>query len=53
MTDMFIEKSNRTWFITVGGVIYRFTTVYEEIEELIEEIIDELGLDVEDLYIHE
>ncbi len=45
MIDIFVENFNNTHAIIVNEVIVGFTTVYEEVDELIENWCEDNGVD--------
>ena len=53
MIDILIQNYNNTHAIIIDEVIVAFTTVYEEVENLILEICDELDIDTWDINVQE
>ena len=53
MIDVYVRNYNETFAVIIDGVIVDFTTVYEEVENLILEVCDELGIDTWDINVQE
>ena len=53
MINVYVKNYNDTFAIIIDEVIVAFTTVYEEVENLILEVCDELDIDTWDINVQE